>query len=89
MRQIVEESLSDGASIAEVPRHHDLNANQLFTWRRRFGVEQLEPHNCALPRDGKWADVAVLKPICEYKAQHAQKLLTFDAVFDALGKAQT
>ena len=30
-RRIVEESLADGASIAEVARRHDLNANQLFT----------------------------------------------------------
>ncbi len=32
-RQIVEESLEPGASIAEVARRHDMNANQLFTWR--------------------------------------------------------
>lgn len=29
----------DGASIAEVARRHDLNANQLFTWRRQLGAE--------------------------------------------------
>ena len=38
-RRIVDESLEDGASLAEVARRHDLNANQLFTWRRRFSVE--------------------------------------------------
>ena len=38
-RLIVEESLQDGASIAEVARRHDLNANLLFTWRRKMGVE--------------------------------------------------
>lgn len=38
-RRIVDESLEDGASIAEVARRHDLNTNQHFTWRRRFGVE--------------------------------------------------
>ena len=37
-RQIVEESLEPGASIAEVARRHDLNANQLFAWRRQMGV---------------------------------------------------
>jgi transposase len=38
-RRIVEESREDGASIAEVARRHELNANLLFTWRRQLGVE--------------------------------------------------
>jgi len=38
-RRIVEESLQEGASIAEVARRHELNANLLFTWRRKLGVE--------------------------------------------------
>jgi transposase len=38
-RRIVEESLQEGASIAEVARRHELNANLLFTWRRMMGVE--------------------------------------------------
>ncbi len=46
-RRIVDESLEDGASIAEIARLHDLNANQLFTWRRQFGVEPAAPNNLA------------------------------------------
>ena len=46
-RRIVDESLEDGASIAEVARRHDLNANQLFTWRRQCGLEPAEPRNLA------------------------------------------
>ncbi len=38
-RRIVAESLVEGASIAEVARRHELNANLLFTWRRKMGVE--------------------------------------------------
>ena len=45
--RIVDESLADGASIAEVARHYDLNANQLFTWRRQFGVEPVTPKELA------------------------------------------
>ena len=41
-RRIVEESLEDGASIAEVARRHELNANLLFTWRRKLGVARSE-----------------------------------------------
>jgi transposase len=46
-RRIVDESLEDGASLAEVARGHDLNANQLFTWRRQFGIEAAEPKELA------------------------------------------
>lgn len=46
-RRIVDESLEDGASIAEIARLHDLNANQLFTWRRQFGVEPVAPNDLA------------------------------------------
>lgn len=41
-RRIVEESLQEGASAAEVARRHELNANLLFTWRRKMGVEPTE-----------------------------------------------
>ncbi len=43
-RRIVEESLRDGASIAEVARRHQLNANLLFTWRRKIGFEPPAPN---------------------------------------------
>ena len=38
-RRIVDESLEDGSSIAEIARLYELNANQLFTWRRQFSLE--------------------------------------------------
>jgi len=44
-RRIVEESLQEGASIAEVARRHEVNANLLFTWRRKIGVESSEQNN--------------------------------------------
>jgi transposase len=47
-RRIVEESLEEGASIAEVARRHEVNANLLFTWRRKMGVEPSE-RNVAIP----------------------------------------
>ncbi|MBK5961014.1 iron-sulfur cluster assembly scaffold protein [Rhodoplanes elegans] len=36
------------------------------------------------PPDGRWADLAVLEPVREFKARHASTLLTFDAVVSAL-----
>ena len=44
-RRIVDESLAEGASIAEVARRHELNANLLFTWRRKMGVERSEQND--------------------------------------------
>ena len=35
-RQMVEETLAPGASVARVARAHGVNANQLFGWRRQY-----------------------------------------------------
>ena len=35
-RQIVEETLAPGASVARVARAHGVNANQVFAWRREY-----------------------------------------------------
>ncbi len=35
-RRIVEETLASGASVARVARAHDINANQVFGWRRLY-----------------------------------------------------
>ncbi len=40
------------------------------------------------PPVGKWADIAVLEPVRDYKARHASTLLTFDAVVDAVGQIE-
>ena len=35
-RQIVEETLAEGASVARIARAHGINANQVFGWRRLY-----------------------------------------------------
>jgi NifU-like protein involved in Fe-S cluster formation len=40
------------------------------------------------PPTGKWADVAVLEPVRDYRARHASTLLTFDAVVDAINQIE-
>jgi len=40
------------------------------------------------PPSGRWADIAVLEPVRDYKARHASTLLTFDAVVAALDKIE-
>ena len=39
-RQVVAETLEPGASVSIVARRHDINANQLFKWRREMAPEQ-------------------------------------------------
>jgi len=40
------------------------------------------------PPTGRWADLAVLQPVKDYKARHASTLLVFDAVEAALAKVE-
>lgn len=47
-RDIVEETLVPGASVARVARRHDVNANQVFYWRKlyregRLGISLATP----------------------------------------------
>jgi transposase len=35
-RQIVEETLGEGASVARIARAHGINANQVFGWRKQY-----------------------------------------------------
>ena len=41
-RQIVEETLKPGASVARVARDHGVNANQVFKWRSLYREGRLE-----------------------------------------------
>ncbi len=41
-RQIVQETLAPGASVARVARAHGVNADQVFAWRRRYQQGLLE-----------------------------------------------
>jgi len=54
----------------------------------RETVRKMLKENGAPPKDGKWADIAVLEPVRDYKARHASTLLTFDAVVDAIGQIE-
>jgi NifU-like protein involved in Fe-S cluster formation len=61
-------------------------ADELRTLRE--AVRKMLKENGAPPADGKWADIAVLEPVRDYKARHASTLLTFDAVVDAIDKIE-
>jgi NifU-like protein involved in Fe-S cluster formation len=41
------------------------------------------------PPEGRFAELAALEPVRDYKARHASTLLTFDAVVDAIDQIET
>src|SRR5438270_13619855 len=53
----------------------------------REAVRRMLKENGAAPQ-GKWADIAVLEPVRDYKARHASTLLTFDAVTAAIDQIE-
>jgi NifU-like protein involved in Fe-S cluster formation len=53
----------------------------------RETVRRMLKENGAPPA-GKWADIAVLEPVRDYKARHASTLLTFDAVVSAIDQIE-
>ncbi len=54
----------------------------------RDSVRRMLRENAAPPEAAKWADIAVLEPVRDYKARHSSTLLTFDAVVDALDQIE-
>lgn len=54
----------------------------------RETVRRMLKDNGSPPSSGKWADIAVLEPVRDYKARHASTLLTFDAVVNAIDQIE-
>jgi NifU-like protein involved in Fe-S cluster formation len=54
----------------------------------RETVRKMLKENGKPPQGGKWADIALLEPVRDYKARHASTMLTFDAVVDAIGQIE-
>lgn len=59
-RQIVEQTLEPGASVARVARAHGLNANVVFHWRREY-------------REGKLAETGLI-PVVVTGGAHSEAL---------------
>ena len=54
----------------------------------RDSVRRMLKENGPPPAPGKWADIAVLEPVRDYKARHASTMLTFDAVVSAIDQIE-
>jgi NifU-like protein involved in Fe-S cluster formation len=79
-----------GQASSSIMARHVIGAKADELRQLRDSVRKMLKEN-GPPPSGRWADVAVLEPVRDYKARHASTLLTFDAVVAALDKidAQT
>jgi transposase len=58
-RRIVAETYAPGSSVAVVARRHEVNANQVFNWRRRY---RKEGHGLPSPTPANLIPVGVIVP---------------------------
>ena len=76
-----------GQASSSIMAHHVVGAKANELRAVRDSMRAMLKENGA-PPDGRWADLAVLEPVRDYKARHASTMLTFDAVVDAIGKIE-
>ena len=77
-----------GQASSSIMASHIIGSKADELRRLREAVRKLLKENGQPPAEGKWADIAVLEPVRDYKARHASTLLTFDAVVDAIGQIE-
>jgi NifU-like protein involved in Fe-S cluster formation len=76
-----------GQASSSIMASHVIGASPDELRALRETVRKMLKENGA-PPDGKWADVALLEPVRDYKARHASTLLTFDAVVKAVDEIE-
>jgi NifU-like protein involved in Fe-S cluster formation len=76
-----------GQASSSIMARHVVGSNASELRELRETVRKMLKEN-GKPPEGKWADIAVLEPVRDYKARHASTMLTFDAVVDAIGKIE-
>ncbi|MBI3700135.1 MAG: iron-sulfur cluster assembly scaffold protein [Afipia sp.] len=77
-----------GQASSSIMARHVIGSNGPELRDLRETVRKMLKEN-GKPPEGKWADVALLEPVRDYKARHASTLLTFDAVVDAVGQIES
>jgi NifU-like protein involved in Fe-S cluster formation len=77
-----------GQASSSIMASHVVGAKADELRKLRDTVRKMLKENGEPPKDGTWADIAVLEPVRDYKARHASTMLTFDAVVDAIGQIE-
>jgi len=78
-----------GQASSSIMARHIIGAKADELRALRETVRKMLKENGTPPTSGKWADIAVLEPVRDYKARHASTMLTFDAVVDAIGQIES
>src|SRR3954451_19731088 len=76
-----------GQAASSIMASHVVGSTAAELRELRQTVRKMLKENGA-PPGGKWADIALLEPVRDYKARHASTMLTFDAVVDAIGQIE-
>ena len=76
-----------GQASSSIMARHVVGSNVSELRELREIVRKMLKEN-GTPPQGKWADIALLEPVRDYKARHASTMLTFDAVVDAIGQIE-
>jgi NifU-like protein involved in Fe-S cluster formation len=77
-----------GQASSSIMARHVVGATAEELRSIRETVRKMLKENGAPPADPKWADIAVLEPVRDFKARHASTMLTFDAVVDAINQIE-
>ena len=77
-----------GQASSSIMGHHVVGSTAAELRELRETVRRMLKENGVPPTDGKWADIAVLEPVRDFRARHASTMLTFDAVVDAIGQIE-
>ncbi len=76
-----------GQASSSIMARHVIGAKPDELRTLRETVRKMLKENGA-PPTGKWADIALLEPVRDYKARHASTMLTFDAVVKAIDEIE-
>ncbi len=76
-----------GQAAASIMARHIIGATAAEIRVLRDQVRAMLKENGA-PPDGRWAEVAVLEPVRDYKARHASTMLTFEATLDCVNQIE-
>ena len=76
-----------GQASSSIMARHVVGSNAAELRDVRQQMQKMLKEN-GRPPQGKWADLAVLEPVRDYRARHASTMLTFDAVVKAIDEIE-